>query len=451
LRVAVPLIAALVVLMPGASWGIPPVAESEPNSSSSVASALPGGQCYVVGTGAISPVGDQDFWSFPGTAGASVWAYVDPEASTDPFLEILQPDGATVIEHDDNDGMGNGGGPVVDVPPPAPNAAAVAGAALTSSGTHFARVTETGNDGTINRYRLFLAVSTATVPEGPEPNNTDETAGVITACPEVRVGQIEAAPGAAREWDCYTVHLTAGETLFVAATGPEGLVVSLRSSCGDAPTNRVVNAQITAFAATPPGIAYSFNATSSATYSVRVREGAGGEQGPYRLMVAKCNLTAASCPATDRPGAKGQDRCAGRTATHVGTNGNDEILGTNGKDVVLALGGNDVVKSRDGNDVVCGGAGNDRLRMGNSEKGGVDMAFGQGGRDKLFGQGGRDVLRGGAKKDLIKAGSGKDRLLGQGGNDNLRGQGGSDQLNGGPGIDRCVQGAGSGPEISCER
>jgi hypothetical protein len=129
--------------MPGASWGIPPVAESEPNSSSSVASALPGGQCYVVGTGAISPVGDQDFWSFPGTAGASVWAYVDPEASTDPFLEILQPDGATVIEHDDNDGMGNGGGPVVDVQPPAPDAAAVAGAVLTSTGTHFARVTET--------------------------------------------------------------------------------------------------------------------------------------------------------------------------------------------------------------------------------------------------------------------------------------------------------------------
>jgi Ca2+-binding RTX toxin-like protein len=148
---------------------------------------------------------------------------------------------------------------------------------------------------------------------------------------------------------------------------------------------------------------------------------------------------------------EGQNKCAGQTATQVGTAGDDVLVGTEGDDVILALGGNDVVKSRDGNDVVCGGPGNDRLRMGNSEKGGADMAFGQGGRDKLFGQGGRDVLRGGAKKDLIKAGSGKDRLFGQGGNDNLRGQGGSDQLNGGPGIDRCAQGAGTGPEVSCER
>jgi hypothetical protein len=144
-------------------------------------------------------------------------------------------------------------------------------------------------------------------------------------------------------------------------------------------------------------------------------------------------------------------RCKGRNATHLGTSGNDEILGTDGPDVVLALGGRDVVKSRDGNDVVCGGPGNDRLRMGNSEKGGADRAFGQGGRDRLFGQGGRDVLRGGAKKDLIKAGSGKDRLFGQGGNDNLRGQGGADKMNGGGGRDLCNGGAGQDSATKCER
>lgn len=144
-------------------------------------------------------------------------------------------------------------------------------------------------------------------------------------------------------------------------------------------------------------------------------------------------------------------KCKGRNVTIMGTNGNDEILGTNDTDVVRALGGNDVVKSRDGNDVVCGGPGKDRLRMGNSEKGGADMAFGQGGRDKLFGQGGRDVLRGGAKKDRIKAGSGKDRLFGQGGNDNLRGQGGADKMNGGAGRDLCNGGAGQDTAVKCER
>jgi RTX calcium-binding nonapeptide repeat (4 copies) len=437
-RLAATGITVVLLLVPGVSWGIPPVAESEPNDSSAAADALPGGQCFVVGTGAIAAPGDQDYWSFPGEAGASVWAYVDPQASTDPFLQILQPDGATLIEEDNDDGIGNAGGPVVDDPPPAPKAAAVAGAALTTSGTHVARVTEWQGDGTINPYRLFLAVSTSTLPEPPEPNDADENASVITGCPEVRVGQIEADPGSAREWDCYAVNVAAGETLFVAATGPEGLVASLRSSCGDDPDNRIVNGQLTAFPA-PPGIAYSFNATSAATYWVRVAEGHGPEEeaGPYRLMVAKCNLAAASCTATGQP-APGQDKCAGRTATHLGTPGDDVLVGTGADETFLGLGGNDRITGGGGNDTVCGGPGKDTIR-------------GKSGKDRLFGEGGRDTIKGGGGKDLLKGGPGKDRLAGQGGNDNLRGQGGSDRLNGGPGKDRCAQGAGKGPENSCER
>jgi hypothetical protein len=422
-RLAAPLITVLLVLLPGVGWGIPPVAESEPNDSSAAADALPGNQCFVVGTGAIAAPGDQDYWSFPGPAGASVWAYVDPQASTDPFLQILQPDGATLIEQDDNDGIGNAGGPVVDAPPPAPNAAAVAGAGLTSTGMHFARVTESGDNGIINPYRLFLAVSTATVPEGPEPNNSDAEAGVIMGCPEVRVGQIEAAPGGDREWDCYAVDLAAGETLFVAATGPDGLVVTLRTSCGDAETNRVVNGEITAFPA-PPGIAYSFNATSAARYHIRIREGDGEVQGPYRLMVAKCNLAAAGCPAPP-----GQNKCAGRTATHLGTSGNDVLVGTGADETFVGLGGNDQITGGGGNDTVCGGPGKDTVR-------------GKSGKDRLLGEGDGDILKGGGGKDTVKGGPGRDRLAGQGG---------SDRLNGGPGIDRCAQGAGSGREVSCER
>jgi hypothetical protein len=435
-RPAAPLLTMLLVLMPGVSWGIPPVAESEPNDSSAAADALPGGQCFVVGTGAITPVGDQDFWSFPGTPGASVWAYVDPQASTDPFLEIFQPDGATLIEQDNDDGIGNAGGPVVDVPPPAPLAAAVAGAGLTTGGTHFARVTEWQDNGTINPYRFFLAISTSTLPEPPEPNDADENAGVITGCPEVRIGQIEAAPGPDREWDCYAVDVAAGETLFVAATGPDGLVASLRSSCGDDPDNRIVNGQLTAFPA-PPGIAYSFNAASAARYHIRIREGDGEVQGPYQLMVAKCNLTAATCPATGQPG-PGQNQCAGRPATHLGTPGDDVLVGTGADETFVGLGGNDKITGGGGNDTMCGGPGKDTVR-------------GKSGKDRLLGEGGGDTLKGGGGKDTLKGGPGRDRLAGQGGNDNLRGQGGSDRLNGGPGIDRCAQGAGRGPEISCER
>jgi hypothetical protein len=143
-------------------------------------------------------------------------------------------------------------------------------------------------------------------------------------------------------------------------------------------------------------------------------------------------------------------RCRGQVATHVGTNGKDQILGSSEDDVIVALGGNDVVKSRDGNDLICAGSGKDRVRAGNSEKGGTDTLLGQGGRDKLFGQGGRDVSRGGGGKDLIKAGSGRDRLAGQAGNDELRGQGGADKLNGGGGSDLCNGGAGRDTATKCE-
>jgi Ca2+-binding RTX toxin-like protein len=440
LRLTVPLMTLFVLSLPTSSDAVPPIAETEPNNSSAEADALPGGECFVVGTGAISPASDADFWSFSATAGATAWAFVDPAAATDSLLNLFAPDG-TQIEMDDDDGLGNGGDGTVE----APLASAIGGAPL-SSGTHSLRVTEDGGDTVIDPYRLFVAVPTAAPTPEAEPNDAFGQANALTGCPEVRTGSISS--GTDQDW--FAVTAAAGETLFIAAADTPGLAVSLRPPPeGAAP---IVSGPITS-SPPPPAMAFSYNITTAGTYFVRVRFGEMGQTGPYRLMVAKCDLAAASCAATDQPpgGPGGQNRCAGRTATHVGTNGDDEILGTNGKDVVLALGGNDVVKSRDGNDVVCGGAGNDRLRMGNSEKGGVDMAFGQGGRDKLFGQGGRDVLRGGAKKDLIKAGSGKDRLLGQGGNDNLRGQGGSDQLNGGPGIDRCVQGAGSGPEISCER
>jgi Ca2+-binding RTX toxin-like protein len=434
--------ALFVLALPTSSDAVPPVTESEPNDTAAEADALPSGECFVVGSGSISPAADADFWSFEATAGATAWAFVDPAPGTDSFLSLFGP-GGVPLEQDNDDGLGNGG----DATPPvdAPAASAIGGATL-SSGTHSLSVTENGNDGVIDPYRLFLSVPTASPTGEAEPNDTSAQANPVSGCPTVFSGNISDT-----DFDWFRVDAAAGETLFIVAADTQNLRVSLRSPPEGGAI--LVSGPITN-SPPPPAIGFSYNITTAGTYFIRVAFGdPGGETGPYRLMVGKCDLAAASCPATDQPppGPPGQNSCAGRTATHVGTNGNDQILGTSGPDVILALGGNDIVKSRDGNDVVCGGPGNDRLRMGNSEKGGADKAFGQGGRDKLFGQGGRDVLRGAAKKDLIKGGSGKDRLFGQGGNDNLRGQGGSDRLNGGPGTDRCVQGGGTGQEISCER
>jgi uncharacterized delta-60 repeat protein len=91
-------------------------------------------------------------------------------------------------------------------------------------------------------------------------------------------------------------------------------------------------------------------------------------------------------------------RCAGRSATIVGTAGRDRLRGTSRADVIVALGGNDRVIGRGGNDVVCGGAGDDRLSGG----AGRDVLRGEQGRDRLLGGSGRDRLVGGPGRDRVR-------------------------------------------------
>jgi Ca2+-binding RTX toxin-like protein len=425
------LLVTLLALWPAAPGGaVPPIAESEPNNASTEADVLAGGECFVVGSGAISPVTDADYWSFQATAGATAWAYVDTGGtpsgtSTDSRLTLFAPDG-TSIEEDNDDGIGNGGDGTVE----SGLSSAIGGAAL-SSGTHSLSVTENGNDAVIDPYRLFLAVPTASPSPESEPNDAFGQANPITGCPEVRSGTISS--GTDQDW--FAVTAAAGETLFIVAADTPNLRVSLRPPPeGAAP---ILSGPITAFPA-PPATAFSYNISTAGTYFVRVQFGLSGETGPYRLMVATCDLAAATCPGTDQPPPTGQTQCAGRTATHLGTPGDDVLVGTGADETFLGLGGNDRITGGGGNDTICAGPGKDTVR-------------GKSGKDRIFGEGGGDVLKGGGGKDTVKGGPGKDRLAGQGGNDTLRGQGGSDRLNGGPGIDRCAQGAGKGPEISCER
>jgi RTX calcium-binding nonapeptide repeat (4 copies) len=425
LRLTVPLMTLFVLSLPTSSDAVPPIAETEPNNSSAEADALPGGECFVVGTGAISPAGDGDFWSFSASAAATAWAFVDPAAATDSLLNLFAPDG-TQIEVDDDDGLGNGGDGTVE----APLASAIGGATL-SSGTHSLRVTEDGGDTAIDPYRLFLAVPTAAPTPEAEPNDAFGQANPITGCPEVRSGSISS--GTDQDW--FAVTAAAGETLFIAAADTPGLAVSLRPPPEGAGAP-LISGPITSSPA-PPAMAFSYNITTAGTYFVRVQFGQAGQTGPYRLMVAKCDLAAANCRATDQPPGAGKDQCAGRTADRIGTPRDDVLVGTGEDETFIGLGGNDQITGGGGDDTVCAGAGKDTVR-------------GQSGKDRLFGEGGKDALKGGGGKDTLKGGPSRDRLAGQGANDNLRGQGGSDRLNGGPGTDRCAQGPGRGPEISCE-
>jgi uncharacterized delta-60 repeat protein len=98
--------------------------------------------------------------------------------------------------------------------------------------------------------------------------------------------------------------------------------------------------------------------------------------------------------------AVGPTRCQRRTATLVGTNGDDVLTGTSHNDVITGLGGNDVIDGKGGNDIICG----------------------EQGRDTLIG------------------GLGSDSLTGGRGNDDLDGGRGADFLNGNTGIDACRNG-----------
>ncbi|HEX2030664.1 MAG TPA: calcium-binding protein [Actinomycetota bacterium] len=56
--------------------------------------------------------------------------------------------------------------------------------------------------------------------------------------------------------------------------------------------------------------------------------------------------------------------CHGRTATHVGTPGNDHITGTPGVDVMVGLDGADILDGVEGDDIICGGEGLNDLLFG---------------------------------------------------------------------------------------
>lgn len=211
------------------------VTEAEPNDTPATASAvtLPTAGGQLVGDA------DVDYWAVPGNIGDRVYAWVNVGGSTnssiDSELRFLAADGATVIEYDDDDGEG-GESPLDDLYfIYSTSSSAIAGAKLTSNGTHYLRVNDddASNNQTISRYRMHVGVEPADRTPAPEiePNDTIAQANQSGLNYFAGAVQVQSDP------DYYAFTAQEGDHIFIAVDGdPE------RDSTGSTAPNTDPNA-----------------------------------------------------------------------------------------------------------------------------------------------------------------------------------------------------------------
>jgi hypothetical protein len=263
-----------------------PPLESEPNGTPATATVL-ASPCWS-SRGSVAPAMDVDYFRWNVVSGMRLWVLVDTgsppmQANTrDSVLDLLATDGTTVLETDDDDGLGTGGNGDVE----SSLASAIAGHVPFETGNHYLRV-RSFSASLIDHYRLvtMATFSSHEVPES-EPNGTAGTATAATGSPTVRNGLISSAG----ESDFYRLTARTGEELFIVADGnPDRDItntdVDLELRAGDG-TTVLLNA---ASAASNDGMAaeaFRWVVTSSGTYYIRAFGHEGTATGFYNLLIA---------------------------------------------------------------------------------------------------------------------------------------------------------------------
>lgn len=176
--------------------GAPPAfpAESEPNDDDATATATADGFTIA---GTIASAADEDWFAFDALAGETVTCRArTPGSGIDVSLEIVGPDGSSVLASDADDDDGTD---------------AMACAAIAASGRHFARVT--GAAPPAGAYTLALEKGGATAAES-EPNDSrasadplaadDVVSGAIDPGPDADFFRFVATPGSGFEIDMVT-------------------------------------------------------------------------------------------------------------------------------------------------------------------------------------------------------------------------------------------------------
>jgi uncharacterized repeat protein (TIGR01451 family) len=177
--------------------------EVEPNGTSGTATPLVGSNLVVRAT--IYPNADVDWYSFTAAAGDRVYAAMmtnfSANASSDSQLRLYQPDGTTLIEFDDDDGVLGG------------LSSSIADATIPGAGTYFLEVRHFSASNQLRPYELHLRLQSGAPTPEVESNDTPATANPLPAG-----GWVSGArnPAVATEQDWYSFTASAGDTVFLS-------------------------------------------------------------------------------------------------------------------------------------------------------------------------------------------------------------------------------------------
>jgi hypothetical protein len=241
--------------------------ESEPNDDMATATPLAAGD---VGTGAVAPVGDRDFWITSGaTPGQQIFALVETAQSSsgdDAVLAAYDDEGAPIAQ-DDDDGPGA--------------APAIGGHPFAVGGDVVFEVHDAGDDATITPYRLFqrLFDPSAAIVE-IEPNDT-----LLEALAVPPGSLIAGSVSWVLDVDLFAVPLASGQELAVVLDrDPDDSGLLLPSLVDLLDASGATLASADAGSGDAQGVG-PITASVPGTYYVRITESSAGAGAAYRMAL----------------------------------------------------------------------------------------------------------------------------------------------------------------------
>lgn len=260
--------------------------ETEPNGTSATADSLGGSNTRIRGN--IFPNGDVDFFSFNATVGDRVYAAVmtsfSASASVDSVLDVIAPDGTTVLESDADDGSFG------------TTSSGIAGVSILASGTHFVRVRHALATAQLRPYELYVQVQTGSPVAETEPNDTFPGQALPGS------GWVSGSTSATTDLDFYSIALNAGDTVYLSLDlDPERDTVEWNGQLGFGAFGTPASILVVndAGTATPDSESFFMTVNAAGTYGIFVGVPTGGTTfGTYHLSVSVLPRTSAGINCT---------------------------------------------------------------------------------------------------------------------------------------------------------